>query len=500
MAPSLTHRQLEVLEMVARGLTNPDIARVLGIGLGTVKKHVGAVIATLGVSNRTEAVGLLVQLELGRRVAPSGSARVQGFGERPVIALLPFKNLATTGESDWFTRGLLTDLTADVGARRWFPVIQADSVVALPTGADPREQLGARYLVEGTLLREGETLTVTVRCREAESGENVWANRYQRSVGEIAGLQQELVAELIGELEPAVLRFDETRSARRRADSIAVWELCKRAEHRLALETRAAYREAVTFFEEALALDRSSDAAWSGLALGHAAAVYLGLVDDRRAVSGRANEAARRALELAPEAFSSHFSVGRALALSNEDEASLPALHEALERNPSSAIAAHTLAGALRREGAAEAAIPWYERALRLSPRGGDVYHAHGGYALANLEVGNYDAALAHATRAVRRQPGGRGGKGARLLSRDPGVARAAGSHRRGESRVVPGGGAWVARAHAPQRALRGPPPHGPGRGPATGGLGRTPRLKLRARRLQKRPTVGGLSLGKASH
>jgi len=411
MAPSLTHRQLEVLELVARGLTNPDIARVLGIGLGTVKKHVGAVIATLGVTNRTEAVGLLVQLEVGRRVVPSGAARVQGFGERPVLALLPFEHLGTTGESDWFTRGVLTDLTADAGARRWFPVIQADSVVALPTDADPREQLGARYLVEGTLFREGETLTVTVRCREAESGENVWGNRYESTVGQILGLQQELVAELIGELEPAVLRFDQTRTARRRADSIAVWELCKRAEHRLALETRAAYREAVTLFEQAIALDQRSDAAWSGLALGHASAVYLGLVDDLRAVSGRASEAAHRALELAPEAFSSHFSLGRALALSNEDAASLPVLHEALERNPSSAIAAHTLAGALRREGAAEAAIPWYERALRLSPRGGDVYHAHGGYALANLEVGNYEAALSHATQAVRGNEEDGGGR-----------------------------------------------------------------------------------------
>jgi adenylate cyclase len=410
MAPTLTHRQLEVLELVARGLTNPDIARVLGIGLGTVKKHVAAVIETLGVTNRTEAVGLLVQFELGRRVTSSGAARVPGFGERPVLALLPFENLGAPGESDWFTRGLLSDLTADVGAHRWFPVIQSDSVVALPADADPRERLGARYLVEGTLSREGGTLSVTVRCREAESGENVWANRYQRGVGEIAALQHELVAELIGELEPAVLRFDQTRSARRRADSIAVWELCKRAEHRLALETRAAYREAVTLFEDALTLDRSSDAAWSGLAFGHSAAVYLGLVDDLREVSGRAGDAARRALELAPDAFSSHFSLGRTLALSNEDAASLPVLHEALERNPSSAIAAHTLAGALRREGAAEAAIPWYERALRLSPRGADVYHAHGGFALAQLEVGDYEAALAHATQAVRgdEEHGGR--------------------------------------------------------------------------------------------
>jgi TolB-like protein/DNA-binding CsgD family transcriptional regulator/Tfp pilus assembly protein PilF len=402
MARPLTHRQLEVLEMVARGLTNPEIARVLGIGLGTVKKHVGAVIASLEVSNRTEAVGLLAQLEVGRRVAPAGDAGVRGFGERPVIALLPFEDLGASGDSEWFARGLLTDLTAAAGAHRWFPVIQADSVVALPGDADAGEQLGARYLVEGSVLREGETLTVTVRCREAESRANVWAHRYESGAGAIGALQHELVADLIDQLEPAVLRIIAMRAAQRQADAVAVWELRKRAEHRLALETRAAYQEAVRLFEEALALDRRSDAAWSGLALGHASAVYLGLVDDRRAAAGLASQAARRALELAPDAFSSHFSMGRALALSNEHAASLPELEEALERDPSSAIAAHTLAGALRREGAAEAAVPWYERALRLSPRGRDVYHVHGGYALAKLELGNYQAALDHATRAVR--------------------------------------------------------------------------------------------------
>ena len=402
MARPLTHRQLEVLELVARGLTNPEIARVLGIGLGTVKKHVAAVIESLDVTNRTEAVGLLVQLELGQRVAPAGDAGVRGFGERPVLALLPFEDLGASGDSDWFARGLLTDMTAAAGAHRWFPVIQADSVVALPSAADAAEQLGARYLVEGAVLREGDTLTVTVRCREAASRENVWAHRYETRVEAIAALQHELVADLIGQLEPAVLRIIEMRAAQRQADEVAVWELRKRAEHRLALETPAAYREAVTLFEEALSLDRRSDAAWSGLALGHASAVYLGLVEDRGAAAGLASQAARHALDLAPDAFSSHFSMGRALALSNEHAASLPVLEEALERDPSSAIAAHTLGGALRREGEAEAAIPWYERALRLSPRGRDVYHVHGGYALAQLEVGSYEAALNHATRAVR--------------------------------------------------------------------------------------------------
>ena len=77
MARRLTHRQLEVLELIAKGLTNTEIGRVLGISLGTVKSHVSAVIETLGASNRTEVAGMLAELELGQR-APQIAA-----GEEP---------------------------------------------------------------------------------------------------------------------------------------------------------------------------------------------------------------------------------------------------------------------------------------------------------------------------------------------------------------------------------------------------------------------------------
>lgn len=88
MAGRLTHRQLEVLELLAKGLTNPEIGDVLGIGLGTVKTHVSAVIGTLGVSNRTEAAGMLAELELGRRASAAvPEETAPGFGERPVFAM-----------------------------------------------------------------------------------------------------------------------------------------------------------------------------------------------------------------------------------------------------------------------------------------------------------------------------------------------------------------------------------------------------------------------------
>jgi tetratricopeptide (TPR) repeat protein len=277
--------------------------------------------------------------------------------------------------------------------------------------ADSPQALGARYAVEGSIRRQGERVEVTVRVREAASGENVWANRYEGATGDLPRMQDEILANLVGELEPALLRLEQVRAERRRADAIAVWDLCRQAEHQLGSETTAGYARAVSLFEQAIAIDGESPSAWSGLALGHGAAIYLGLVDDLRAVSTQALEAADRAMRLAPGDFDSRFTLGRCLALSKDDLAAVPILEDALESDPSSGLAASTLAGALRRQGRADAAVPWYERALRVSPRSPQLYHVHGGLALALLARGDYEGALSHASLATRGDEGDGGGR-----------------------------------------------------------------------------------------
>jgi len=412
MARPLTHRQLEVLELVAKGLTNREIGDVLAIGLGTVKSHVSAVIESLGVSNRTEAAGLLAELELGRRVAPPPAEQlVPGFGERPVIAMLPFEELDATADFAWFARGLLSDLTQRAGNLRWFPIIQVDSALAVGEGCDAARELGARYVIDGSVLRDGDRLAVTVRGRDATSGENVWAARIERPLGALDSVQVEIVERIAQELEPAVLRLEQVRGERRRADAIAVWDLCKRGEHYVERETPDSYARSVACFEEALGIDRDSARAWAGLSLAHSSALYVGLVDDLRRTSGLAQAAARAALGLAPEDFESHLSLGRSLALSREDEAALPHLERALELDPSSNLAANTFAGALRRRGHAAEAIPWYERCIRLSPRSPQLYHVYGGLSLAQLAAGDYREALRCARLAVAGDPADGQGK-----------------------------------------------------------------------------------------
>lgn len=393
---------------MAKGLTNPEIAGALGIALSTVKHHVSAVIESLDVSNRTEAVAALARLDLADR-ADEGS-RVPGFGDRPAVALLPFEDLGGRPDDAWFVRGLVSDLTHHTGAVRWFPVIQFESTHAAQDRAGSGDELGARYRVEGSVLWDDVKVSVTLRVSQGDGAEPVWAERFERSRTALADLQAEIIDHIVGELEPALFEFEQIRARRARAESLAVWDHCKRAEFWIDHETREGHRKAQALFERALEIYPESPQAWAGLGLAHAAGVYLGLSPDLASSARLAREASARAFELAPEDFSALLSLGRSLALSREDAAAVPYLDAALELDPSSSLACGTLAGALRREGEFDRAIPFYERAIRLSPRSSIVYHAWGGLALAHFAAERLDQALACARRAAEGGPNRSGG------------------------------------------------------------------------------------------
>jgi tetratricopeptide (TPR) repeat protein len=198
------------------------------------------------------------------------------------------------------------------------------------------------------------------------------------------------------------MRLERLRAQRERAERLSVWDLCKRAECRIELETLESHSESAALFERAIEIDSNSARAWAGLALAHSSSLYLGFSNDLQATSALALGAAQRAVDLAPEDAEAQLSLGRALALSRKDEAAVPHLEASLEGNPSSSVAHNTLAGALRRQGLSEEAIPHYEICVRLSPESPAVYHALGGLSLSHFAAERYERALDYAEQAVR--------------------------------------------------------------------------------------------------
>jgi adenylate cyclase len=403
----LTPRQLEVLELVAKGLTNAEIAQVLGIAPGTAKNHVAAVLEALDVSNRTEAVGILRELAAHDQDAEASHA-VPGFGQRPTLALLPLDNLGPP-EDDYIADGLVEDLTTALAAWRWFPVIARNSTFAYKgPGVDVREvsrELGARYVVEGSARRSGDRLRVHVQLIDGESGEHHWAQRYDRTIGDLFAVQDEIVADIVSALEPALAQIERMRAMRQPAQDLDAWAWLQRGLHRLWRQQVGDPIAAEALLRRATLAAPDAAAAWAALSYCECVWATWGECDDPLRWLAKGETSARRAIELDPMDFAGYLGLGASLGLRGKLTEAASELERATELNPSCAQAWFGLGALALQPGQQEQAILHCEKAIRLSPRDPMLHHFHGVRAGALLWLQDYGSALLAAQASVAVEP-----------------------------------------------------------------------------------------------
>ncbi len=156
--------------------------------------------------------------ELGLSAVEESTRPVPGFGRRPAIAVLPFDNFSSDPEQDGFADGLVEDLTTRLAMVRWFPVIARNTAFAFR--ATPRNlaeisrTLDARYLVEGSTRRAGNRTRLHVQVIDGDTGQHVFAEKYDREIDDVFAVQDEIVDAIVGALEPALLRLEGMRGLR----------------------------------------------------------------------------------------------------------------------------------------------------------------------------------------------------------------------------------------------------------------------------------------------
>ena len=431
-AELLTPRQLEVLELMAKGLTNKEIAGVLGISPGTVKVHVSAVIEALDVTNRTEAAVALAALEGGEAPHPETGASpaaqaepVPGFGARPAIVVLPFDALSTDAADEFFADALVEDLTTRLAAGRWFPVIARNSAFAyrgrVKDIAQVCHELGARYVLEGSARRSGNRIRINVQVIDGETNQHLLAEKYDRELDDVFAVQDEIVDCIYGALEPALSKVEGLRAMRTPAESLDAWEHLQRGMLILMRQDPRDAAEAATHFESAIAVDAEFAGAHAGLALARWLLGLYALSTTQLQPGGAADlgdalqqavghfqgavESGRQATTIDPFDPTGYVGLAAGLATTGQLDAALSALERAVELNPSSALACYGQALGTMGSGDLVSPIPLFQRALRLSPRDPIAHHMEGGLATCLLHEGHYDDAIVHGRRSVEREP-----------------------------------------------------------------------------------------------
>ena len=272
------------------------------------------------------------------------SGRSSTQTDRPAIAVLPFENMSGDAEQAYFADGLTEDLITALAAWRWFPVIARYSSFAfrstdLSLSAVARE-LGARYIVEGSVRRAGDRVRVTAELVDATTGHQVWAQRYDRNIRDMFTLQDEITESVVISIEPELSQAERTRALRKPPGNLDAWDLVMQAQGNAFEFTEQGNAKAFELLGKALALEPDLPIALSMLALCHYKGAILGFSSDRDESLSQARQAAEKAVAIDDRDWLAHAILGITLVWTERRfERALEHEERATMLNPSSSWA-----------------------------------------------------------------------------------------------------------------------------------------------------------------
>jgi adenylate cyclase len=290
----------------------------------------------------------------------------------------------------------------------FFVIARASSFVYRQRATEIRTigvELGVRYVVTGSTRSSGDRVRVTVQLIEAESGNQIWAGRYDVERGDTLDLQDDIAHQIIVELEPALTKAELTIVRRRRTDSVDAWSHYRQAAGAIAVHgwNDESVGVSIQRLRQAIAIDSNFALAHALLALLSAFGANLSLVRDVAAAERDARDEAERAVALDPNASDVLGFAGCALADMGEVDRGHELLQRALELDPSNAQAHVALGVILTKRGEFDRGIETMQFGMRASPQ--DFRLTFWGMILADalIRAGRLDEALAVASIASRR-------------------------------------------------------------------------------------------------
>ncbi len=354
------------------------------------------------------------------RVTGGGKAPALPLPDRPSIAVLPFDNMSGDPDQDYFSDGISEDLITGLARIRWLFVIARNSTFVYKGRAVDVKQvsreLGVRYVLEGSVRRAGARLRISAQLIDAVTGGHHWAERYDRELGDIFAVQDEITSAVAAAIEPSLLAAEGIRALSRSADDLGAWELVAQAQTRFWRMTHADHDAAVAILEAAVASHPDYASARSLLGFRLTFAAHMGWVErDRGLRDGRAH--ALQAVTLDDRDPLAHIALGYWAMMERLTEESIAAFRRAVNLNPNSAAAHSHLSHIFAFAGQADEAIKHGGEAIRLSPLDPEMAFFLGGVAVAHYTAGRFAQALECATEALRLRPGFQGAQRMRCAS-----------------------------------------------------------------------------------
>jgi len=337
---------------------------------------------------------------------PVQTPAVLELPDKPSLAVLPFENMSSDPDQDYFADGLSEDLITALSYVPWiFVIARNSSFIYKGLTVDVRKigaELGVRYLLEGSVRRAGGRVRVSGQLIDTETGNHIWADRFDGVLEDIFELQDTITRAVVNAIAPKIESAEIERAARKRPDSLTAYDHYLRARAAL---NNLQIGDAAKLLEQAIAA--SADYAKAKAVRAWCYTLYgwrdaIAIEDDRETAVRLANEALS-----SPNADSETMAyAGYTIAFMRDGiERGTRLVDDATKQCPSFAWAWAARALLELYFGNPERAIELGEIALRLSPRDPQSFRAEMAIAGAYFNLGRYEECLKFSEQSLQKVP-----------------------------------------------------------------------------------------------
>ncbi len=329
--------------------------------------------------------------------------------DKPSIAVLPFVNANGNPEHDFFSDGIAEDIITDLSKNKALLIISRNSSFSYKNEKKDTthiaRELGVKYLLTGSVRTSGNKGRITANLIEAETGTQIWAERYDRALEDIFAVQDEITQSIITAVIPGIFQSENQRSSRKVPETLGVWELIIRAHAFLGNFGKADLVQARLLLEKALELSHNNSMAYSDLALVHHFEAVFGWTESPEESHKAFIQSAKRAVELDNANPVAHTVAGISDLFSGDHTKAFERLKRALTLDHNLTLA-HGYTGIVHAfAGEYEDSVKQADHAIRLSPRDGYLVVWNICKAWASLNEEKYDDCYYFADLAVETKP-----------------------------------------------------------------------------------------------
>ena len=326
--------------------------------------------------------------------------------DKPSIAVLPFVNMSGDKEQEYFSDGITENIITGLSKiPRLFVIARNSTFIYKGKGVKVQqvaEDLGVRYVLEGSVQRSGSRVRITAQLIDAITGNHLWAERYDRDLKDIFAVQDEITMKILLSMRVKLTEGEQDLRGRPPRNLEAFLKILQAQEYIQRFNTEGNIM-GKRLAEEAIALDHEFARAYSLLAGAHMMDVWLGLSKSPKESLEKAVELAQKAISLDPKDSRLCAQLGYLYTMKGDYDKAIAEGEKAVALDPGGADAHAYLGMGLNYADRPKEAIPLFEKAIRLNPFGPTSYFLN--YGTSYRMMGQYQEAITQYKKALRIAP-----------------------------------------------------------------------------------------------